>query len=108
MLKTEVRATSDTFARKLFEYGRLVIVLAPYRWPVDSFDEHMHDPARERKLHHGMSRGAETNASDRFTSLRRFRIRGTMRRARESLPMLPVTPAGRPYRARRFLRRSFR
>lgn len=40
----------ESFARKLLETGRTVIVSVPHRWPGWVTDEHLHDPVDEAKL----------------------------------------------------------
>ena len=40
----------ETFARKLFESGRSVIVSVPYRWPAGLRPGHVQDPVDEAKL----------------------------------------------------------
>jgi hypothetical protein len=39
-----------TFARKLLETGRTVIISVPYRWPREEHKGHLHDPIDEAKL----------------------------------------------------------
>ena len=39
-----------TFARKLLQTGRVVIVSVPYRWPAGTCGDHRHDPVDEVKL----------------------------------------------------------
>jgi SAM-dependent methyltransferase len=39
-----------TFAKKLLETGRTVIISVPYRWPKGEHKEHLQDPVDEAKL----------------------------------------------------------
>lgn len=41
---------AKTFARKLFDLGKTVIISVPYKWPKSAADDHVHDPVDEKKL----------------------------------------------------------
>lgn len=40
----------ETFARKLLDSGRIVIVSVPYQWPAGRNPRHLQDPVSEAKL----------------------------------------------------------
>jgi hypothetical protein len=41
---------AESFARKIFESGRVVIISVPYMWKSGVCSEHVHDPVNEEKL----------------------------------------------------------
>lgn len=41
---------ASTFARKLFDVGRNVLISVPYEWPEKATSYHVHDPVNEKKL----------------------------------------------------------
>ena len=51
-----------TFAKKLLETGRTVIISVPYRWPKGEHKEHLQDPVDEAKLELWMQRKPTTTS----------------------------------------------
>ncbi len=47
---------ASTFARKLLECGRAVVISIPYRWPAGSCSEHVHDQMGKPKLREWLGR----------------------------------------------------
>lgn len=49
---------AKTFARRLFEIGKTVIISVPFMWPEGRTTGHVHDPVSERKLESWVGRSA--------------------------------------------------
>lgn len=41
---------AKTFARRLFDIGKVVIISVPFKWPKSAADDHIHDPVDQHKL----------------------------------------------------------
>jgi 2-polyprenyl-3-methyl-5-hydroxy-6-metoxy-1,4-benzoquinol methylase len=53
----------ETFARKLLDSGRIVIMSVPYQWPAGRNPRHLQDPVSEAKLIGWAGRGAGGDSS---------------------------------------------